>query len=315
MSVAFGSEQAAAQAAKPTKVTAAVIGVTVSIWPALVAQEKGFFKKEGLQVDIVSTGASSRSLQQVAAGVANIGSSSMVDSVRAIEKGATVKVFANSLAVGVHSLIAAKNVKSVADLKGKRVMTGGQKDITNIWWEAMARAKGLDPNKDVQLLYSGSTSNRMAALFAGGVEASVLSPPQSFKAVRAGWTDLGPVAPYLGPFPMMIWHTNDTWAKSHAKLLVAFAKAQDEAVRYMSKPAHREEVAKILAKASHANLGDALESWDLCMKVKAFVPDSKITDATVKRVITTLQKAGDIPAGKESISKFYDGQYVDVAAK
>src|SRR6185312_8724595 len=162
-------------ASAPVKVTATVIGVSVSIWPAIVAKEKGFFKEEGLDVDLISTGASSRSLQQVAAGVAQIGSSSMVDTVRAIGAGAGVKVFINSLAVGTHSLVAAKDIKSVKDLKGKRVMTGGQGDITNLWWKAMAKHYGLDPEKDVELLFSGSTSNRVAALFAGGVSAAALS--------------------------------------------------------------------------------------------------------------------------------------------
>ena len=145
-----------------------MIGVTVSIWPAIVAREKHFFEEEGVRIDMVTSGASARSLQQVSAGVVQIGSSSGVDRIRR-RCGAEVKIFLNSLNVGTHSLIAAKNIKSVADLKGKRVMTGGQGDITNLWWKAMAKHFGLDPVKDVELLYSGSTGNRMSALFAGGV--------------------------------------------------------------------------------------------------------------------------------------------------
>jgi NitT/TauT family transport system substrate-binding protein len=302
-----------AQTAKPVTVTASVINVTVSIWPALVAKKKGYFKDEGLKVNLVTSGKSSRSVQQVAAGAAEIGSSSMVDTVRAIDSGAKVKVFLNSLAVGVHSLVAGKNIKSIHDLKGKRVMTGGQTDITTLWWMAMARKNGMNPTKDVQLLFSGSTANRMAALLAGGVQAAVLSPPQSFKAVEAGYTDLGPIAPYLGPFPMMIWHVSDAWAKNHGKLLIAFARAHDKAVRYMSKPAHREEVSKMLAEASHSRLKDALKSWDLCMKVNAFVPNGEVTDATVKRVINVLKTTSGLKP--KPIATYYDGEYAAAAAK
>jgi ABC-type nitrate/sulfonate/bicarbonate transport system substrate-binding protein len=70
----------------------------------------------------------------VAAGSADIGSSSMVDTIRGIGAGAKVKIFLNSLAVGTHSLIAAKTIRTVGDLRGKRVMTGGPGDITNLWW-------------------------------------------------------------------------------------------------------------------------------------------------------------------------------------
>ena len=224
-----------AQTAPPT-VTATIIGVSVSIWPAIVADQKGFFAEEGVKVDMISAGASARSLQQVAAGSADIGSSSMVDTIRGIGAGAKVKIFLNSLAVGTHSLIAAKNIKTVGDLRGKRVMTGGPGDITNLWWGAVARHFGLDPAKDVDLMFSGSTTARLAALVAGAIDATVLSTPQSFQAVQDGWTDLGPVAPYLGEFPMMIWHVNESWARANETQLAAFIRAHNKAVRYMSDP-------------------------------------------------------------------------------
>jgi NitT/TauT family transport system substrate-binding protein len=179
--VAFAAGLAPARAAEPTTLTAAIIGISVSIWPAIVADKKGFFAEEGLKVDFISAGASARSLQQVAAGSAEIGSSSMVDTIRGIGGGAQVKIFLNSLAVGTHSLVAAKTIKSVAELRGKKVMTGGPGDVTNLWWGAMARHFGLDPAKDVDLLFSGATTARLAALVAGAIDASVLSTPQSFR--------------------------------------------------------------------------------------------------------------------------------------
>ena len=189
-----------------------VISVSVTIWPAIVADKKGYFKDEGLDFDFINSGSSTRSAQQVAAGSAPIGSSSMVDTMRAIDKGAQIKVFLNSLAVGTHSLIGQKAIHSVKELKGKRVMTGGTGDITNLWWIAMAKANGLDPEKDVELLFSGATTARLAALVAGAVDATMLSTPQSFQAIQDGYSDLGPVAPFLGEFPMMIWHVNEAWA-------------------------------------------------------------------------------------------------------
>lgn len=280
-----------------TPLPAAVISVSVTIWPAIVADKKGYFKDEGLDFEFINTGSSSRSAQQVASGSAPIGSSSMVDTMRAIDKGAGIKIFLNSLAVGTHSLVGQKAIKSVKDLKGKKVMTGGAGDITNLWWIAMAKANGLDPEKDVELLFSGATTARLAALYAGAVDATMLSTPQSFKAIQDGYADLGPVAPYLGEFPMMIWHVNESWAKGHEKELLAFIRAHDKAVRYMSDPAHKQEVSQMLADASKSNLDDALKTWDLCMKVKAFVPDGTISDSATERVRDTLAATGDIKPG------------------
>ena len=294
--------------------SAAVISVSVTIWPAIVAQKKGFFADEGLDFDFINSGSSARSLQQVAAGSAPIGSSSMVDTLRAIDKGAKVKVFLNSLAVGTHSLIGAKNIKSVKELKGKRVMTGGVGDITNLWWIAMARANGLDPENDVELLFSGATSARLAALMSGGVDATMLSTPQSFKAIEDGYSDLGPVAPFLGEFPMMIWHINESWARTHEKEVLGFIRAHNKAVRYLSDSAHKEEVSQMLAEASGSNLQDSIKTWDLCAQIKAFVVDGGISDKAVELVRDTLLKSGDLKMSAPP-SAYLDRQFMNEAAK
>ena len=307
------TQTASAQAR--TTLSAVVIGVSVSIWPAIVADRKGYFTDEGLDFDLFSSGSSARSLQQVAAGSAPIGSSSMVDTVRAIGGGAKVKIFLNSLAVGTHSLVAAKAIKSVPDLKGKRVMTGGQGDVTNLWWYAVARHFKLDPSRDVDLLFSGSSAARTAALLGGAIDATVLSTPQSFKVIEDGFTDLGPVAPYLGEFPMMIWHVNANWARDNEKALAAFIRAHNRAVRYMSDPAHRSEVADILAKASGSSVADALKTWDLCMQVNAFVADGSITDAAILRVRDTLLQSGDLREPGMPPDTYYDRRFVDAVAR
>ncbi len=302
------------QSAPRAPLSAVVISVSVTIWPAIVAQKKGFFADEGLDFDFINSGSSARSLQQVAAGSAPIGSSSMVDTLRAIDKGAKLKVFLNSLAVGTHSLIGAKNIKSVKELKGKRVMTGGVGDITNLWWFAMARANGIDPEKDVELLYSGASSARLAALFSGGVDATMLSTPQSFKAIEDGYSDLGPVAPFLGEFPMMIWHVNESWARMHEKELLGFIRAHNKAVKYLSDPAHKQEVSQMLAEASSSNLQDSIKTWDLCMQIKAFVTDGAISDKAVELVRDTLLKSGDLKVSGPP-NAYLDRQFMNAVTK
>ena len=84
------------------------------------------------------------------AGVAPLGSSSTVDTLRGIDGGGDIQIFMNSVD-GLHQLITAKDVKSVKQLKGRRIIVGGQKDITALWWYAMAKKFDLDPFKDVDI--------------------------------------------------------------------------------------------------------------------------------------------------------------------
>ena len=167
----------------------------------------------------------------------------------------------------------------------------------------------------MDLLFSGSTTARTAALLGGAIDASVLSPPQSFKAIEDGFTDLGPVAPYLGEFPMMVWHVNASWADGHEKTLAAFVRAHNRAVRYMTDPAHKREVVEILAKASGTGIEDALKTWDLCMHVGAFVSDGTITAAAILRARDTLLESGDLKPPAVPPAAYYDSRFVDAALR
>ena len=310
--VACGSQ---ARSDPQAKATVAIIGVSSSIWPAMVALKKGFFAQHGLNVDVVTVGSSSRVLQDVTAGAADVGGSSLVDTFRAVDSGASVKLFLASQVVGPYRLIASKNIKSVSDLRGKRIMTGGSKDITNLWWETIAKHYGLDPNKDVQLFFSGSSGNRTSALLAGGVDAAVLSTPQTFQLIKQGWTDLGSAAPYLGEFPTMGWAVNSKWAKAHPTLVIAFARAHDEAVRYMMDPANKIEVSTILADEAHLSLDDALQTWEVSARDHAFAFDGKISSKALQLVRSTLLAGGDLESPGKSIDAFYVDSYAKAALK
>jgi ABC-type nitrate/sulfonate/bicarbonate transport system substrate-binding protein len=312
--VALTCHRAAAQTPQRTALDVAVIGISASTWPAVVAKDKGFFAEQGLDVTFVPAGASARVLQQVVAGAAPIGLSSLVDTFRAIDSGGGVKLFMVSQVVGPYRLIGGKAMKSIADLKGKRVMTGGPKDLTNLWWDVMARHEGLDSQKDVEVLYAGASTARLASLLSGAVDAAVLSPPQTFMAVQQGFIDLGSAAPYLGEFPTMGWHVNEKWAEANTPIVVAFAKANDEAVKYMVDPSHKEEVSAMLAKASGLSLDDALKTWDQSIAEGAFAPDGSVTVQAVKHIATMLGDSGDIKNPGKPADTFYDDRFTKAAA-
>lgn len=291
-------------------VTLSYVTENSSCWPAIVAREKKFFEAEGLKVEWVRAGQSAKALQMVAARAAQISNSSVVDTFRAIESGAPMVSFLNGMDAGLHWLIAAKSVKRVEDLKGKRIITGGQGDITNLWWLAMAKKFGFDGQKDAQLVFAGSTTNRMAALISGGVEAAAISPPQSFKLLEDGFTDLGPMATHMGPLPIMTFAVHRDWAKDNAKTLTAFARAHNRATRFLWE--NRQEASEILAKAGGTSVDEALKTWDVASKVKAYRPDGLLTEEGLKNAIGTLTAAGDIKTNRP-VSHYYDDTYVKAA--
>ena len=123
----------------------------------------------------------------------------------------------------------------------------------------MAKANGLDPEKEVDLLFSGATWARLAALVAGAVDATMLSTPQSFQGVQTAMPTR-PLRPSSAT-PNDDWHVNDDWAKAREKELLAFIHAHDKAL-LISDPAHPQEVSQMLADASKSTLDDTLGAWD-----------------------------------------------------
>ena len=292
-------------------VTLSYVTENSSCWPAIVAREKGFFDAEGIKVDWVRAGQSAKALQMLAAKATQISNSSVVDTFRAIESGAQVVAFLNGMDAGLHWMIGAKSIKRVQDLKGKRVITGGQGDITNLWWIAMAKKHGFDSQREAQTLFAGSTTNRMAALIAGGVEAAVISPPQSFKLIEEGYSDLGPMAPYLGALPMMTFAVNRDWVSQNGKTLTAFVRAHNKATKFLWE--NRKEASEILAKAGGTSVDEALKTWDVADKVKSYRVDGQLTDEGLKNAIAALAAAGDIKDPNRPTSYYYDPSFVNAA--
>jgi ABC-type nitrate/sulfonate/bicarbonate transport system substrate-binding protein len=305
--------QSPPQAGQKAKIVVALTGITSSIWPTLIAETKGYFAEFGVEPEFVNTGSSAKSIQQVAAGAAHMGSSSLMDTARAIDAGADVVVVANGLDISMHGLIAAKNVKAVSQLKGKRVIVGGTKDITNVWWAAMARDQGLNPESDVQTIYSGSTANRFAALVSGGVEAAVLAPPATFKAIEDGYVDLGAVAAYLKDVPYLVFHAGKRWAASNPAAVVGFIKAHNKAIDFLNNPKNREEASKILAEKTQIEMDMALKNYDLIVNIKGFAAGSGVSDEGVKKALGILKADGDIASADVPPNRIFDPTFVQRA--
>src|SRR5260370_25044950 len=96
-------------------------------------------------------------------------------------------------------------------LKGKVVSVGGAKDITRIFFERMLAPSGVDP-KDVDLIFAGATSARLAALQSGAADAAILTAPYNFHAEAAGYTNLGLTADVVD-LPFSGGSTHRHWAQ------------------------------------------------------------------------------------------------------
>ena len=295
----------AGQAMALDKISIAEVGSgNATHWPAYIANEKGFFKEAGVEIEFLVTQSSAAAIQQLAAGSADMSLSGMPDAIRAIDQGAPVRMLRIEVGPSPYEIFGAKDVKSFADLPKKTVMIGGAKDITRVYFEDMAKAKGLDP-KDVDYVFAGSTASRFAALNSGSIGATILFPPFNFKAEGLGFNRLGASADFTKNLPFSAYSVNLAWAQKHKPAIQGFTKALARGVDWFMDPQNKQEAVAILIKAAKADPADAASSYDFLQKIRAFDRDGVLEGSGFENLVKLIKDQGDLQ-GSAEVSRFYD---------
>jgi NitT/TauT family transport system substrate-binding protein len=280
-------------------------------WPEYIASEFGWFKENGIDVDMVVVGAGAA--QQVAAGALNLGYSGFPDFIRATNAGAPVKIVINAIGAPPYAVYSKPAIKKISDLKGKVVSIGGSKDITLIYMEAFLASGGLKA-KDVDFVYAKATQDRLAALVSGGVDAAILYPPATFRAGVQGFTYLGDIEPYLKDFPFTVWAANMDWAAKNRPSLLAYVRAYGRAIRWLYESNNKEKAVDILVKYSRQDRKDSEDTYDYFVtKLRAFSADGLIGDTTYKKMTEGLISLDDMKPPVPPMSKFFDPSFVQEA--
>jgi ABC-type nitrate/sulfonate/bicarbonate transport system substrate-binding protein len=140
-----------------------------------VAQERGFFREEGLDPQLVQVRATAAIAALVSGEVHALGS--IGSAIRAIPRGAPIKVLAVSLRRPVFWLVSRPELKTYADLKGKVMGTttlGGSQHTAGM---RLLRKAGLNPDKDLTVVLGGDVPTQLQALVSGSIQVGILSPP------------------------------------------------------------------------------------------------------------------------------------------
>jgi NitT/TauT family transport system substrate-binding protein len=157
------------------------------IW---VAREAGFFAKEGLEDQIIFIPSATQLAQVLVAGDVDIASLGGGPVMAASLSGADLKVIGNNVNKLIFSIHAKPEVKSLEDLRGKRIAVSRFGSSADIAARAALRKLNMDPAKDVNLMQLGTMANMFGALKSGGVEASVVSPPTQFLSEKMGFKEI-----------------------------------------------------------------------------------------------------------------------------
>ena len=188
-------------AAAPPKIVIAHAAMNARVAPLWVAQEQGFFAKNGLTANAIFIRQAPILVAALTAGDVQVGYTGGTSAMAAVIGGADLKLVATLTNWLNYDLVAAPSVKSAKDLRGKRF--GVQSLAGTVWMAGLLGLEhiGLDPRRDnINILVIGDQTVLTQALEAGQIDATVLDGVFSRRLRQKGFTILAELQQAKIPF-------------------------------------------------------------------------------------------------------------------
>jgi NitT/TauT family transport system substrate-binding protein len=165
----------------------AMSGSMAWLW---TAKEAGYFDQQGLKVDLVYIGGTAQLFQALLAGEIAFGIGGGPAIINANTQRRTIVGVAGTLNRMVMKIMAAPQIKSPADVRGKRIAITRYGTTTDFSARLFLKNWAPAVEKEAVILQVGSIPNVLASLQSGTSQLGALSPPAHLQAERAGFTEL-----------------------------------------------------------------------------------------------------------------------------
>jgi NitT/TauT family transport system substrate-binding protein len=179
---------AAPAQSQPANVTIAYTSISPQYAPVWIAKEAGLFKNNGIDAQLVYMRGGILATQALVSNDVNFISAGGGGVVDAVLGGAEIFIVASPINQEPQVLVAKKEIKEIAQLKGKKLAVNSLAGPSMLSLKMILAASGLDPDRDVSYLATGPSASRYGALQLGQVDATTLTPPFTSAARKAGYT-------------------------------------------------------------------------------------------------------------------------------
>ena len=157
---------------------------SVQILPMMVAQERGFYKREGLELELIFVRGATTAVQALIANQIHF-IFSIGPQMPAVWEGNDIMLLAQQVGRPTFSMVVTPDIQKIADLKGKKigVTFGGS---TAAGTKALLELNKINPDKDVEYIGLPGNEPKIAAMKQGIISAALLAPPADYLAMKAG---------------------------------------------------------------------------------------------------------------------------------
>jgi NitT/TauT family transport system substrate-binding protein len=269
------------------KVRLSISALDVSFLTAGVASKRGFFKDEGLDVEVIRMNAN---VSIPALSTGDIDYTMVFASViRGALRGLPMKVVASYMDSSTHMLIARPEHKSVRDLKAKVLGVSTFGATADVAARMMIRHSGIDPEREIKIIALGADRARFAALKEGIVDVIVISPPADSEAKKLGFNVLARTYE-LFTFPFTGIGTTTKKLREKPDEVKRMIKAGIRANRFVRQ--NRDGAIQVMMEWGKTDREAAANTYDSTWRI--FSEDGGMTENGLKVVIDQAKQSMNI---------------------
>lgn len=279
--------------------------------PFFIAVEEKIFQKYGFEVSPVFMGGSPLINSAILAGEFPIGYTGGGAVISSRLSGSDLIVIGSPLPVLTIDGWAKPEIKSVSDLRGKRVGVTRFGASSYFAGLSMLESAGIKPN-EVTFIQNGGVGESYAALVGGRVDVCMIGYPFGLRAKKEGFHLLfRPSTTEYGLFPTAVIGTRESWLKDgrNRKLAVDYLRALSEGQRLARENAEltKKALGKFTRTKDDAELQGSFEFYK-----DAFSPNLRTTEKSMANALKFVEH----PKAKQASPKqFYDNSLVDEAIR
>jgi len=274
-------------------------GVNLPNW---VAERQGFFARHGVAIKLTFTPSSTFLMTNLIDGNYDVGVLG-IDNLVAYQEGRGDGKFTGTpdlvafmgLNSGLLHLIAAPDVKTIADLRGKQLAVDAPTTgFAFVLREMIARAGLTDA--DVTYVRTGGGPPRLRALIEGKQAAALLNTPFDLQAVERGFTRLGSASQMLGRYQGHAVVAQRDWVAKNEAAVIGLMRAYRDAMEWLFDPKNR-EIAEALLVAHDRGMTPALAraTYEVLVDPKEGLYRNLALDIEGLRTVLTLRNKFSTP--------------------
>jgi NitT/TauT family transport system substrate-binding protein len=287
--------------AAPVRIAySAISGAMGPLW---VAYDLGIFDRHGVDVQLLYIGGGSVVTQALLGGdvqFVRLGANAVV---QASLRGAELKMIANTINRLVFSLMSKPEIRSPADLKGKRIGVTRLGGSTDFALGLALKKWGLRRGPDVAVIQTGGMPQLLGAMKGGNIDAGVISPPTNLQALKLGLKELVDFGDLEIPYPNSPVAATQGYLAKNRDLVLRLLRGYSEGIHRVK--TDRESTLRIFSKYTRVKDPEILAELYRIYGVKHLERIPTVDSDAVNTVLEAEPKTGSAKA-----ADFIDNSFI-----